>query len=118
MKSREEAGVITLMQSDTRFIKNVKNAGKTRTDLSGQPNSLRFATRKGATFAIERQIVEPYFEEKLEPRIDLSDHLRNNLFLLIGEHEAPNVVGGSANRELAELVNVKFAFCRSFDSHS
>ncbi len=35
--------VIARVQSDARFVQNIKHAAQTRTDLRGQPNALRFA---------------------------------------------------------------------------
>ena len=46
----EQPGVVALMQTDARFIQNVKNAGQSGADLRREPNSLRFAAAKACRF--------------------------------------------------------------------
>ncbi len=70
----EQPRVIALMQTDARFIEDIKNAGQSGTDLRGEPNALRFAAGKRAALAIQREIIEPDFEEKLQTRFDFAQN--------------------------------------------
>ena len=76
----QQPRVIALMQADARFVQNIENAGQTGADLRGEPNALRFAAGKRAAFAIEREIIESDFEQKLQARInfahDIGDDVR------------------------------------------
>ena len=69
-KRGEQAVVITLMQTDARFIEYVEHAGQARADLRGQPDALRFAAGERAAFAVERKVVEPDIDHKRNPRAD------------------------------------------------
>ena len=66
----QQARIVALMQADARFIENIENAREPGADLRRQPNALRFATGKRAAFAIQRQITEPDFDEKLQARFE------------------------------------------------
>ncbi len=77
-KRVEEPRVVALMQADARFIEHVKNTGQTRADLRREPDALRFAAGKRAALAIQREIIEPDLDEKLQPRIDLAHHVGND----------------------------------------
>ena len=79
------------MQSDARLVQNVKNSGQPGADLRRQPNSLCFAAGKCAALAIERKIIEPDFDQELEPRVDFPNDVGHDLALLIGQPEPPNV---------------------------
>src|SRR5436189_6480272 len=59
-QSANEPFVVALMESDARFIKNVKASGETRTNLSCQSNPLRFTAGQGPAFTIERDDHESY----------------------------------------------------------
>ena len=52
----EQTRIIALMQTDARFIQNVKNPCQTRANLCRQSDSLRFATGKRAALAIKSEI--------------------------------------------------------------
>ena len=111
----EEPRVVTLMQPDAWLIENIKNAGQPGPNLGGQSDSLRFAARKRSALAIEREIIEPDLHEKLQTRIDLSNDIRHDVALLFREMEAPDIVRGRVDRQLAKLVNVQFASLGIFD---
>ena len=78
----EQARVVALVQTDARFIQHVKDAGQTGTDLCRQADSLRFAATECAALAIEREITEPHFDQKLQARLNFADHVGRDLFLL------------------------------------
>ncbi len=80
------------MQPDAWFVENIKNAGQARTDLRGEPDPLRFAARKCPALAIEREIIQPHLHEKLQARIDLPDHLGNDVPLLVTQREPPDIL--------------------------
>ena len=62
----EQPRVVALMQTDARFVQDIKNAGKPGTDLGGQTNPLRFAAGKRSALAIECEITESDFDEELQ----------------------------------------------------
>ena len=108
-QGREQPRVITLMKSDARFIENVKDARQSRTDLGGQPDSLRFPAGERPALAIEGKIIESNFDEELEPRINLAHNIGHDVPLLVRQSELPNVFRGRIDRQLAELMDVQLA---------
>ena len=53
------------MQADARLVEHVKNAGQARADLGREPDALRLAAGKRAALAVEREIIEPDFDEEI-----------------------------------------------------
>src|SRR4029077_13074938 len=78
----EQARVVPLMQSNARLVQNVKNARKPRADLRRQPDPLRFSARKRTALPIEREVAEPDFNEKSQPRLNFAHDLARNHSLL------------------------------------
>ena len=63
-QSVEKPRIIARMQTDRRFVENVENSAQIRTELGGQPDSLRFAATKRIRGAIEGQIISPTWQRK------------------------------------------------------
>ena len=112
----QQARIVALMQSNAWFIENVKDSREPGADLGRQSNSLRFTPGKRAALAIEREIAEPNFDEKLQARIESRAQRR-------GQWHVAGVVSSSAaikraaasDRQLTQLVNVQLASAyRSF----
>src|SRR6188474_1312847 len=97
------------MQADAGFIENVKNASQTRADLRREPYPLRFPARKRAAFAIQCEIPEPHFHEKLQARANLANNVCCDGLLLLGEVETANESQRIFHVLLAELMDVQFA---------
>ena len=79
------------MQADAWFVEHIKNAGQAGADLRREPNALRFAAGERAAFAIEREITEPDFDEKLQARFDFAHHFGDDRALLLGQLELADV---------------------------
>ena len=94
------------MQSDAWFIEDVKNTRETRADLGRQSNALRFAARKRAAFAIERQITESDLDEKLQARLNFPNDFGHDSSLLRGQIQIVDVARGRFDRLFAKLMNV------------
>src|SRR5215475_2369484 len=97
------------MEPNAGFIQNVKNTSQTGADLCREPYPLRFAAGKGAAFAIQCEIAEPNFYEKLQARANLADNVCYDGLLLLGQVEGANELQRVFHGLLAELMNVQFA---------
>src|SRR5215472_13297241 len=97
------------MQTDAGFIKNVENAGQSGADLCREPYALGFAAGQRAALAIQREIAEPNFQEKLQARANLADNICCDGLLLLAQVETANESQRVFNGLLAELMNVQFA---------
>ena len=71
------------MQPDARLVQNIEHPREPRPDLGGEPNALRFAATQRAAFAIEREITEPDFEQKFQPRLNFAHDFVHDGLLLI-----------------------------------
>jgi hypothetical protein len=56
----EEFAIITLMQTNARFIENIHHANQPGANLRSEADALCFATRKSWRSAIKCQIVQTY----------------------------------------------------------
>ena len=54
------------MQTNTRFIENVKDSGQLGADLGGKPDPLGLTARQGAGFAIKGEIAQTDITEKTQ----------------------------------------------------
>src|SRR5215472_7577335 len=97
------------MQTDAGFIEDVENARQTGADLCCEPYPLRFATGKSAAFAIQCEIAQPYFHEKLQARANLADNVCYDGLLRLGQVEIANKSQRVFHGLLAELMDVQFA---------
>src|SRR6266478_7941396 len=70
------------MQTDARFIEDIKHSSQAGPDLSGEPDPLRFAATECAALAIEREIAQPDLEQELQTRFNFTHHFRRDLLLL------------------------------------
>ncbi len=74
--------IVALVQTDARFIEDVKHIHETGTNLGRQPNALQFATRKTFGGTVERQVVKSYIKQKFQSSLDfLYNFVGNFLFL-------------------------------------
>ena len=87
-QSVEQPRIIAGMQTDRRFVENVKNSTQIRTELGGQPDSLRFAAAQRIRGAIEGQIIEPDLAKEAEALLDFSKDIRSDFFSLSLKFEA------------------------------
>src|SRR3954467_8480457 len=66
----DQALGVTRMQTDRGLIENVESADEVRTERSGQLDALRFAAREGGGQAVEGQVIEADFVQKLQASAD------------------------------------------------
>ena len=104
----DEPRVVALMQADARLVEHIEHAGQAGTDLRREPDTLRLAAGERAALAIEREIIESDLEEEFEPRGNFVEDLGNNRALRFGKLDLPDELRRGRDRQLAELVNVRF----------
>src|SRR5256885_9588633 len=96
------------MQTDARFIENIKPSSQAGPDLSGEPDPLRFAATEAAALAIEREIAQPDLEQELQTRFNFPHHFRRDLFLLGREGDLANKLRRRFDRQLGKLMDIEF----------
>src|SRR5690606_4229207 len=74
----EQTLVVALVQSDRGFIEHVHDADQSCTDLAGQADALRLATRQRIGLAIESQVIEADVDEEVQALADFLDDLRRD----------------------------------------
>ena len=74
-----------MVQPDAGLVENIEHIHQLRSDLGGQADALRFASRQGAGGPVEREIVKSHIEQKLQPGTYLFHHFTGNLRLPFGE---------------------------------
>ena len=71
------------MQSDGRLVTNVEDSHQPGAYLRGEPDALRLAAAESGGGARERQVVQTYVQQEIEPRLYLLEYLvRYGLFSL------------------------------------
>ena len=94
----DEARIIALMQTDAGLVEHIEHAGKTGADLRREPDALCLAPGKRATLAIEREIIEPDFEEEIEPRGNFLHHLGDDCALRFRQLQLPDELRSGRDR--------------------
>ena len=70
----DQALRVARMQADGRLVENVERADEMRAERSGQLDALRLAARKRGGEAVEREVVEADFVEKLQAGADFVEN--------------------------------------------
>ncbi len=99
----DEALRVARMQADRRLIENVERADEVRAERRGELNALRFAARKRRGKALERQVVEADFVEKLQARTDFVQNFVGDFCLRGRELERAEEHARLFHRELANF---------------
>ena len=81
----DEPTVITLVQTDRRFVEHVQGANQTRTNLACEPNALRLSSRQRSRRSRQREVIEADIEQKSESSIDLFCHALGNHAISVGQ---------------------------------
>src|SRR4029077_16501482 len=97
------------MQTDARFIEDIKHSSQAGPDLGGEPDSLRFAATEGAALAIEREIAQPDLEQELQTRFNFTHHFRRDLLLLGRKRDLGNKLQRRFASHLRALMNIQCA---------
>ena len=61
---------VTRVEADGRLVENIERANKMRAERSGELNALRFAAGECRSKAVEREVIEADFIEKLQAGAD------------------------------------------------
>src|SRR3974390_984924 len=71
LQGADHLDVVLGVQTNAGFIENIKHAHEPRADLSGEPDSLRFATRERCGAPVQIQVVQANSDKELDASIDL-----------------------------------------------
>ena len=83
----EQPMIVALVQSDARFVENVKHADKSRADLRGQPNPLRFAAGERVALPVQREVRQADVFEEGQPGADFLDDFTGHMLFKLGEFQ-------------------------------
>src|ERR1035437_8957599 len=83
----EQSMIVALMQSDARFIEDVKHADEPRPDLRGQPNPLCLAAGERVALPVHREVRQANIFEEGQPGANLLDDLTGNMLFKFGEFQ-------------------------------
>ncbi len=105
----DEFSVIALMQTDTRFVENIEDAGQCRPYLRCQTDSLRFSARERTGGSRKIQIIQPDADEKTQTGFDLFDDFLGNLPFGFGERDILHECEHFGNGKTADFVDIQSA---------
>ena len=80
-QGREQAIVVTLMQTNTWLIEDIKYPHQARADLRCKPNTLCLTARERRCGTRECQIVKSHIEEEMQACVNLLQDFHSNLLL-------------------------------------
>ena len=83
----EQPAQVARMQSDARFVEDVRRVDEVRTERVGEGDALRFAAGEGARGAIEREVRKSDVAEKSEPVAGFTQNVRGDFLLAAREKE-------------------------------
>ena len=92
----DQAIVVTRVQPDARLVEHIEHPGEVGSELRRKPDALRLAARERVGRAIQRQVAEAHFVEKLQAPLDLRKH--------VGEDEAAAAIKFQAPQPPQELA--------------
>ena len=98
-----EALRIARMKADGRFVQNVERADEMRAERSGELDALGFAAGESRGQAIEGEIVEADFIEKLKTRANFLEDFFSDLVLCFGKREGREKRARFLDGKLAKL---------------
>ena len=83
-ESVNKATIISLMQTNARFIENIERANQTRTNLTCQANALCFTASQGAGCSRQGEIIETNVKQESESCVNfLCDAFRNDRITIV-----------------------------------
>ena len=104
----QQSIIVTLMQSDGRFVQNIKNTCQARSNLTGQSDPLAFPTRQRARIARQGQIFQTNIVQKSQTFANFLKDRAGDFIFLIGQmfrnRGAPFI--GLFDRHLHHLANM------------
>src|SRR5580704_2944848 len=93
------------MQTNGRFVQNVKNTTQIRPQLRGQSDPLRFAAAQRFRGTAEREITEPDIFHEAQALPNFGDEIGGNGLLRSGKFQFVDLFGGFARRKTGELID-------------
>ena len=78
-KCLQQFFIVLLVQSDTGFVQNVKNAHQPRADLSRKADPLRFSSGQGRRRSGQGQIIQSHVGQKCQSAAYLLDDFSSDL---------------------------------------
>ncbi len=74
----DQLDVVPLMKADARLVEDIEDAHELRADLRCEPDALPFPSGERPRGTIERKVIEPHIQKKLEPLPDLLEDRRGD----------------------------------------
>ena len=113
LQCRKELVIVTLMQTDGRFIQDVEDTDQPGTDLRRQTNALGFAAGERRGAAGECQVVEPDIHEEGETALHLAQDLVCDDLFLLGKRDMVHEVQKVDDRHGGDLCDILPAHAES-----
>ena len=107
----QELAVVALVKADRRFVQNVKNAYKTRADLTGKSDPLSLPTRQRGGPSCEREIVEPDVQEEFRACLYLAENPVGDQMLTFCQLDLVHGLCCPGYGQAAQLEDVARADC-------
>ena len=83
----QQTPIVPVVEADTGFIQNVKDARQTRTDLGGQSDALILPPRKGGRRPVQGEVIQSDTPEKPQTLLDLPENPISDGCFLLGEFQ-------------------------------
>ena len=77
----QQAFVVSGVQPDGGFVKDVENTAQAAAHLGRQTDSLHFAARQGRSGPAQREVVEPHVDEESNAVLDFPNQFAGHLLL-------------------------------------
>ena len=103
LQGLDEAGVVALVQSDTRLVQNVEHTDKTGADLSGQTDALRLSSRQRGGPSGQTEVVKADVHQEPEAGVDLRQHAAGDLRRLAGQFQISQSLARLADGQVAQV---------------
>src|SRR6185312_3234359 len=113
VKGVDEPVVIARVESDGRFVEDIQNTTQLGTDLRGEANALRFASRQACGRASKAQIFKADGAQKLQPVSDFLYYAADNLHFATGEGPTFDQFQRTGERSFGKLRDRKALYLNS-----
>ena len=87
LQHKKQTIVITLIKTNKKLVQHVHHTDQSRTNLKNQPNALHLATEENINKTIQRKIIQPNINKKLQTTTNLLNNFFNNNLLLSKQHD-------------------------------
>src|SRR5436853_4876346 len=108
-----QAGIVMLVKSNARFIKNIEHSCQPGDDLGCQVNTLRLTARKTGCCPVQCQVIQAHIQQELQACRDLFEQLaRYQTFAFCQCHldQQPMRNDGSLSIRHEELIRAPLRF--------